>query len=46
MGGRDHSTVLHAIRKVSETPDLLDRAVMWRREVLKLERQLYDGTTN
>lgn len=41
FGNRDHSTVLHAIRKVEQTPELLELARMWQREVLRLERQLY-----
>lgn len=41
LGGRDSSTVLHGIRKVEQTPELLEQARMWQREVLRLERLLY-----
>lgn len=41
MSGRDHSTVLHAVRKVDETPALLELAEEMQATVLFLEREAY-----
>ena len=43
IGGRDHSTVLHGLRKIEGTPTLMELAKQIERAVLWREAQKYGG---
>lgn len=43
MGGRDHTTILHAVRRVKSNPEMRSLAADLEREVLEIEEKRYGG---